>query len=567
MGATPITLPDRSDRRQLGEAAASRRPGYEDYEQIVVNDDPISISLTPTDGPQTGRGRSTPAPRAAPAAPRAGPAGQQAAPPPRAQAGRRQARRRRRRAYPQRDRVARRPSRESSDDHPSERCSVDTGSPSSSRRSTRPTRSRRRSARCRASSTTSSSSTTAAATPRRPIARRAARRAAGRGGTAQVEVIVHAQNRGVGAAIAHRLRARARARRRRDGGDGGRRSDGSGRSARACSTPVVDGAADYAKGNRFAWPGGWRQMPPVRLRGQRRAVAGSRALASGYWHLFDSQCGYTVASRRALAAIGPERMFARYGYPERSAGAAAARRARASSTCRCGRSTVQPGVRACVRRVSRCRSPGSCCARSSVACAPGSSGTAAVGTAAGAGVEASPLEAQEAAVSIGLLTTSFPRHAGDYAGSFVGDRVQRLLADGHAGRGAGGAAAAAAMAPAVDGRRIVSRACRPPFAACAAALLRRGRARGARARRRAVWLAAARFSAALAAAARRARATLGRDRIALAGPERRWPRSPRRRPSRAAPSLTRATWRCWNGSRSGARSRAGSRATGPSSAS
>jgi glycosyltransferase involved in cell wall biosynthesis len=32
---------------------------------------------------------------------------------------------------------------------------------------------------------------------------------------------------------------------------------------------------------------------------------------------------------------------------------------------------------------------------------------------------------------IGLLTTSFPRHAGDYAGSFVGDRVRRLLADGH----------------------------------------------------------------------------------------------------------------------------------------
>ncbi len=32
---------------------------------------------------------------------------------------------------------------------------------------------------------------------------------------------------------------------------------------------------------------------------------------------------------------------------------------------------------------------------------------------------------------LGLLTTSFPRHAGDYAGSFVADRVQRLLADGH----------------------------------------------------------------------------------------------------------------------------------------
>jgi hypothetical protein len=32
---------------------------------------------------------------------------------------------------------------------------------------------------------------------------------------------------------------------------------------------------------------------------------------------------------------------------------------------------------------------------------------------------------------IGLLTTSFPRHAGDYAGSFVADRVESLRAEGH----------------------------------------------------------------------------------------------------------------------------------------
>ncbi len=37
-------------------------------------------------------------------------------------------------------------------------------------------------------------------------------------------------------------------------------------------SPIVDGAADYAKGNRFAWPGGWRQMPAVRLAGQRGAL-------------------------------------------------------------------------------------------------------------------------------------------------------------------------------------------------------------------------------------------------------------------------------------------------------
>jgi hypothetical protein len=55
-------------------------------------------------------------------------------------------------------------------------------------------------------------------------------------------------------------------------------------------------------------------MPPVRLGGNAVLSLLTR-LASGYWHLFDSQCGYTVASRRALSAIGPDRMFARYGYP------------------------------------------------------------------------------------------------------------------------------------------------------------------------------------------------------------------------------------------------------------
>jgi glycosyltransferase involved in cell wall biosynthesis len=34
-------------------------------------------------------------------------------------------------------------------------------------------------------------------------------------------------------------------------------------------------------------------------------------------------------------------------------------------------------------------------------------------------------------VHIGLLTTSFPRHPGDYAGSFVGDRAAQLVSGGH----------------------------------------------------------------------------------------------------------------------------------------
>jgi hypothetical protein len=49
MGATPITLP--VDLTGVSSVHLFiEKPGYERYDQIVVNDDPISISLTPSDG-------------------------------------------------------------------------------------------------------------------------------------------------------------------------------------------------------------------------------------------------------------------------------------------------------------------------------------------------------------------------------------------------------------------------------------------------------------------------------------------------------------------------------------
>lgn len=79
--------------------------------------------------------------------------------------------------------------------------------------------------------------------------------------------------------------------------------------------PVVRGQADYTKGNRFLHPDVWRVMPRARLLGNVVLSLITR-LTSGYWRLFDSQCGYTAISSRALAAIdGGRTMFARYGYP------------------------------------------------------------------------------------------------------------------------------------------------------------------------------------------------------------------------------------------------------------
>ncbi len=78
--------------------------------------------------------------------------------------------------------------------------------------------------------------------------------------------------------------------------------------------PIVAGAADYVKGNRFVTGEVWRVMPLTRLCGNICLSMATR-LTSGYWHLFDSQCGFTAATRHALSAIDLSRVFPRYGYP------------------------------------------------------------------------------------------------------------------------------------------------------------------------------------------------------------------------------------------------------------
>jgi glycosyltransferase involved in cell wall biosynthesis len=102
-------------------------------------------------------------------------------------------------------------------------------------------------------------------------------------------------------------------------------------------------------------------------------------------------------------------------------------------------------------------------------------------------------------VRIGLLTTSFPRHAGDYAGSFVGDRLQRLLDEGHQVEVLAAGVAGDGPSVTVDGRLTVRRVPASPalfYGEGAPEALERGGA---------IWLAAAQFSSALAAAARQGR--------------------------------------------------------------
>lgn len=76
---------------------------------------------------------------------------------------------------------------------------------------------------------------------------------------------------------------------------------------------AVLAGAGYAKGNRFAWRGP-ETIPAPRYVGGALFSWLTRP-ASGCWHVFDSQCGYTAISRAALETIALDRLWPGFGYP------------------------------------------------------------------------------------------------------------------------------------------------------------------------------------------------------------------------------------------------------------
>jgi hypothetical protein len=77
--------------------------------------------------------------------------------------------------------------------------------------------------------------------------------------------------------------------------------------------PVVEGRADYAKGNRLARPEYRESMSRWRLFGNTLLTLLTK-VASGYWGTVDPQNGYTAISREAIEALDLDATYDRYGF-------------------------------------------------------------------------------------------------------------------------------------------------------------------------------------------------------------------------------------------------------------
>ena len=129
----------------------------------------------------------------------------------------------------------------------------------------------------------------------------------------KVVLIEHEKNQGVGGAIATGYKWS------RDNGidvavvmagDGQMNPD----DLPAVLDPVVSGEIDYSKGNRLFTGEAYKKIPKVRYFGNS-VLSLLTKVASGYWHVADSQTGYTAINAKALKLIDWDKMYKRYGQP------------------------------------------------------------------------------------------------------------------------------------------------------------------------------------------------------------------------------------------------------------
>jgi glycosyltransferase involved in cell wall biosynthesis len=132
-------------------------------------------------------------------------------------------------------------------------------------------------------------------------------------GDPRIEILAHDRNRGVGAAIVTGYK-----RAHDEGLDvacvmaGDNQMDPA--DLEQLVLPVVRGELDYAKANRLVTGEAWTLIPRTRYLGNA-VLSMLTKIASGYWHVADSQSGYTALSKRMLDELDLDRVYTGYGFP------------------------------------------------------------------------------------------------------------------------------------------------------------------------------------------------------------------------------------------------------------
>ncbi len=126
----------------------------------------------------------------------------------------------------------------------------------------------------------------------------------------RIAVITHLANKGVGGAVVSGYLAALN-----DGMDIVVKIDGDGQMDPALLShfirPIVEGRADYTKGNRFFELDSLQSMPKIRLLGNALLSLVNK-LASGYWEVMDPTNGYTAIHAKVLRRIPLSKVTNRY---------------------------------------------------------------------------------------------------------------------------------------------------------------------------------------------------------------------------------------------------------------
>lgn len=75
--------------------------------------------------------------------------------------------------------------------------------------------------------------------------------------------------------------------------------------------PIIEGRADYTKGNRFYYLDGIKAMPKIRLFGNA-CLSFLTKFSSGYWKTFDPTNGYTAIHRQVASQLDFDKISRRY---------------------------------------------------------------------------------------------------------------------------------------------------------------------------------------------------------------------------------------------------------------